>query len=246
MGKDHAGRFSGMVYVRLRSAADLNQALRKQSEYLCGRQVILQRLDPGTPNIFRPIERPLTDLQAFSGGRDTPGASMPPFGVERPWPSHIAASQTAERSDRSPKAAGVVKVNLSLTTSDGCCERSLVDALVAAPIAESLAAIRNFLTTDVRLPGSTRRAIAFMHNLRLKLLDGTAGSELAITHHAFRSPFESAGVMGYTLPEVEAIFGTRSSDSVFWPIFQTFHTVMPHQVDDADAEDSTLEDFLAA
>ena len=46
------------------------------------------------------------------------------------------------------------------------------------------------------------------------------------------------------MPEVEHVFGTRSSDSVFWPIFSTFHTLLPHEVDDPSADES-LEDFLA-
>jgi hypothetical protein len=49
---------------------------------------------------------------------------------------------------------------------------------------------------------------------------------------------------GYSMPEVEHVFGTRSSDSVFWPIFSTFHTLLPHQIDEPSADDS-LDDFLA-
>ena len=38
----------------------------------------------------------------------------------------------------------------------------------------------------------------------------------------------------------------RSSDSVFWPIFQTFHTLLlPTQVE-APLADESLEDFLQA
>mmetsp|Transcript_19052 Transcript_19052/g.48779 ORF Transcript_19052/g.48779 Transcript_19052/m.48779 type:complete len:459 (+) Transcript_19052:124-1500(+) len=252
MGRDHAGRFSGMVYVRLRSTADLNQGLRKQSEYLCGRQVILQRLDPGTPNIFRP------GSSGFGGGSAPmdprapapSGSPAPTFPIEpRVWPSPAPAPPRAPRQPAPPPTpstpAGFVSVSLSVAAAEGGRERSLADALAAAPASESLAAIRNFLTSDPRLPPSTRRAVAFLGELRTKLLDDPACSDSTLNRHAFRSPFESAGILGYTLAEVEAVFGTRSADSVFWPIFQTFHTLMPHQAEDPAADDSTLEDFLA-
>ena len=63
--------------------------------------------------------------------------------------------------------------------------------------------------------------------------------------HLFRSPFEVAGVHGYSMPEVEHVFGTRSSDSGFWPIFSTFHTLLPHQVEPGQTPDEGLDDFVA-
>ena len=115
-----------------------------------------------------------------------------------------------------------------------------------APVSESLAAVRHFLTKDERLPPSTRNAAVFLDALRAKLLENPAQSEASpVGRHLFRSPFEQAGVIGYSLPEVEHIFGTRSSDSVFWPMFQTFHTLVPHQTEDPAPDDTTLEDFIA-
>ena len=73
---------------------------------------------------------------------------------------------------------------------------------------------------------------------------GASDAAAAVTPHLFRSPFEAAGVLGYSMPEVEHVFGTRSSDSVFWPIFQTFHTLLPRQVE-ASLNDDSLDDFLA-
>jgi len=304
MGKDHAGRFSGMVYVRLRSTADLNAGLRKQSEFLCGRQVILQRLDPGTPNIFRPgsdgrggtlpgyggdgltatqrdsmlsMTRPVEMQRSLSSGPPPPmfpggsggggsggggggggGCSSrsdvavpagPPAAVfkaePRPWPREVTPA--AKREVVTPsKPAGHVSVSLSVSTAAaGGRERALSEALAAAPAADALAAVRTFLSTDPRLPPNTRRAMTLLHELRTKLLDDPSCTASVLTRHAFRSPFESAGVLGYTLPEIEACFGTRSADSVFWPMFQTFHTILPHQADD-DVEDDSLADFLAA
>eukprot|EP00900_Chrysochromulina_parva_P001503 jgi/Chrpa1/11353/Chrysochromulina_OHIO_Genome00019578-RA len=127
----------------------------------------------------------------------------------------------------------------------GMVYRALSEALAAAPAADALAAVRTFLSTDPRLPPNTRRAMTLLHELRTKLLDDPSCTASVLTRHAFRSPFESAGVLGYTLPEIEACFGTRSADSVFWPMFQTFHTILPHQADD-DVEDDSLADFLAA
>jgi hypothetical protein len=131
------------------------------------------------------------------------------------------------------------------TAAAGGRERALSEALAAAPAADALAAVRTFLSTDPRLPPNTRRAMTLLHELRTKLLDDPSCTASVLTRHAFRSPFESAGVLGYTLPEIEACFGTRSADSVFWPMFQTFHTILPHQADD-DVEDDSLADFLAA
>lgn len=281
MGRDHAGRFSGMVYVRLRSTTDLNLGLRKQSEFLCGRQVILQRLDPGTPNIFRPGSDgrggtipghpaafdgqrqssldprggapppPLYPSPSCSGGGGSGGTAAPAaptYTAEpRPWPSASARpTRPAAKDAAATTPAGHVCVSLRVAGGEGARERVLSDALAAAPAAESLAAVRHFLMHDPRLPHTTRRAMTFMSELRAKLLEDPHCTESTLTRHAFRSPFESAGVLGYTLPEVEACFGTRSADSVFWPIFQTFHTIVPHDAAEAAADDVSLGEFLAA
>ena len=64
-----------------------------------------------------------------------------------------------------------------------------------------------------------------------------------LSRHLFRSPFEVAGVHRYSMPEVEHVFGTKSSDSVFWSIFSTFHTLLPHEVEEA-APDESIADFV--
>lgn len=137
MGRDHAGRFSGMCYIRMRTTSDLALALRRQSEYLCGRQVILQRLDPGTPNIFR----------TGGAGTERPGERREPLGREgtgredklgqtpqsatvymepRPWPTQRpSGGATADEA--------------------GGQTAALKQALSVAPLNESLAAVRQFL-----------------------------------------------------------------------------------------------------
>ena len=259
MGRDFAGRFSGMVYVRLRSTADLNVALRKQSEYLCGRQVILQRLDPGTPNLFRP--------EALERMRAREAAERAALDIVEPrvWPTIKPTTKPMAKTDETlKKAEGWVSVNLGVTSTQGSNLPALQSALAAAPVDESLAAVRHFLMNDPRLPSPTRRAINFLSNaaqaptatcsydtlivsgataadvfadlpgctddLRDKMLDDPATSTSPVAPHAFRSPFESAGVLGYTFSEIATVFDTRSSDSVFWPIFATFNTLLPQQV----------------
>ena len=84
--------------------------------------------------------------------------------------------------------------------------------------------------------------------LRTRILDDAGQSDTSkgnsVARHLFRSPFEVAGVRGYSMPEVEHVFGTRSSDSVFWPIFSTFHTLLPHEVDEPPPDEG-LDEFLA-
>ena len=64
--------------------------------------------------------------------------------------------------------------------------------------------------------------------------------------HLFRSPFECAGVSGYTLPEVERAFDTRRRDSAFWPLFQLFHTLLPPYVTPPPDEACSLDEFVHA
>jgi RNA recognition motif-containing protein len=240
MGRDFAGRFSGMVYVRLRSAADCNAAMRRANDYLCGRSVILSRIDVNTPGIFRPADE------------RAPAVPPPPRDVvvvrpvvePRPWP-------TAASAPKQP-APGWVGVQLTVGSAGEGQAPSLSNALANAPLKDSLQAVREFLTRDPRLPATTRNAAAFLDQLRTKLLaeDATAsGGEGSpsppVSKHLFRSPFEAAGVLGYSMPEVEHVFGTRSSDSVFWPMFATFNTLLPHEVDEETAEDESVEAFVA-
>jgi hypothetical protein len=246
MGKDHAGRFSGMVYVRFRSAADANAALRRGADYLCGRSVILSRIDLTTPGILRPG----ADLGGASaserGGPAAVRARPPPAFDQRPWPA-TGGAKPPPKKPPGPPPRGFVGVQLTVGNADKGAEPSLSAALANAPVGEALAAVRHFLTHDERLPSSTRSAATFLDTLRAKLLENPAQSEGSPVGRAlFRSPFEQAGVLGYSLPEVEHIFGTRSADSVFWPIFSTFHTLLPHQVDEKDADDMSLSDFVAA
>ena len=249
MGKDHAGRFSGMVYVRFRSSADANAALRRGAEYLCGRSVILSRVDMTTPGILRPgVDLGGTaSAPRFGDGSAgaAPRARPPPVFEQRPWPPPGGA-KAAPKKPAGPPPKGYVGVTLTVGDAEKGAEPSLSAALANAPVGEALAAVRHFLTKDERLPGATRSAAAFLDTLRSKLLENPAQSEGSpIGKSLFRSPFEQAGVLGYSLPEVEHIFGTRSSDSVFWPIFSTFHTLLPHEIDDKDEKDESLEDFIA-
>ena len=242
MGRDHAGRFSGMVYVRLRSTTDTNEALRRANHTLCGRSVIVSRLDTNTPGIFKPGTAP---PGPYTGGMRV--AESGSLAEPRPWPTGPAATPA-------PKvAAGHVGVHLTVGQADKGQGPSLQRALASAPVGESLAAVRHFLGHDPRLPLATRNAARFLDTLRTRILDEPSGSEggdasatspISVAKHLFRSPFEVAGVHGYSMPEIEHVFGTRSSDSVFWPIFSTFHTLLPHEVDDPTADES-LEDFLA-
>jgi len=238
MGRDHAGRFSGMVYVRMRTASDLTLALRRQSEYLCGRQVILQRLDPGTPNIFRvggePGGRGATERREPSG-RDDRDESAPapskPAVEPRPWPSaKVPASKAVGGEAVLPSGSSI----------------AVKEALSAAPVHEAVAAVRQFLSKDPRLPASTRRAVAFLDDLRSQLQEDPACADSTVSRHLFVSPFEAAGVLAYSTAEVEHCFGPRSSDSIFWSIFQTYHTLLPSKTEESAAEDLSLEDFLAS
>ena len=250
MGRDHAGRFSGMVYVRFRSANDSTAALRRGSEFLCGRSVILSRVDMSTPGILRPGAPEIAGAGAVPGRvddrRGNGAAGRPvtqPF-EPRPWPA-TGGLKAPPKKAVAPRPVGFVGVQLTVGDAEKGAEPSLSRALASAPVSESLAAVRHFLTNDERLPTSTRNAITFLDALRSKLLENPAQSEASpIGRQLFRSPFEQAGVLGYSLPEVEHIFGTRSSDSVFWPIFSTFHTLLPNNVDEQTADDS-VEDFVA-
>ena len=246
MGRDHAGRFSGMVYVRFRSAADASAAMRRGSDYLCGRSVILSRVDLSTPGIA-PVPPPSAPNSAPPAPPSrTPAPPPPPRPAAvfepRPWPATGTLKPASKPAGPAP--SGYVGVQLCVASADKGMEPGLSAALASAPVSESLAAVRHFLTKDERLPPSTRNAAVFLDALRAKLLENPAQSEASpVGRHLFRSPFEQAGVIGYSLPEVEHIFGTRSSDSVFWPIFSTFHTLLPHQVEEP-VPDESLEDFI--
>ena len=90
MGRDHAGRFSGMVYVRMRTASDLTLALRRQSEYLCGRQVILQRLVSALRCGRRPLTRPACVAAVPARGDPHPARALRPLTSLRPLTySHV-------------------------------------------------------------------------------------------------------------------------------------------------------------
>ena len=80
-------------------------------------------------------------------------------------------------------------------------------------------------------------------DLRAKMLQEQNERPRARNQHVFRSPFECAGVQGYTLPEVERAFDTRSRDSQFWPLFQLFHTLLPPYAA-PPPEEISLEEFL--
>ena len=239
MGRDHAGRFSGMVYVRLRSTQDASAALRRGADTLCGRSVILARVDLTTPGIFRPV------------GHDEPPRSMPPRDATpkqqlvepRPWPT--SAPRPAPAPAPAPTPSGHVGLHLTVGPADKGQAPSLQRALAAAPVGESLAAVRHFLGHDPRLPLSTRNAAQFLDALRSRLVDAPAQPSVSpkLSRHLFRSPFEVAGVHRYSMPEVEHVFGTKSSDSVFWSIFSTFHTLLPHEVEEA-APDESIADFV--
>lgn len=253
MGRDHAGRFSGMVYVRLRSAADANSALRRGADTLCGRSVIMSRLDVTTPGIFRPggyDERGMPPPAARdSSARGNHNSDGQPLVEPRPWPERSASASAAPAAKPPPAAPGHVGVHLTVGPADKGQAPSLQKALATAPVGDALAAVRHFLSQDARLPLATRNAAQFLDALRTRILEdpaqssGDASKGASVARHLFRSPFEVAGVHGYSMPEVEHVFGTRSSDSVFWPIFSTFHTLLPHEVDEPTPDES-LDDFV--
>ena len=95
-----------------------------------------------------------------------------------------------------------------------------------------------------------RNAARFLGGLREKMLDDQQVAPKARNAHFFRSPFEAAGVLGYSLSEVERAFGTRSRDSRFWAVFQAYHTLLPLRVHEAADSATTvpaamgLDDFL--
>lgn len=257
MGRDHAGRFSGMVYVRLRTSADASQALRRGNDTLCGRNVILARVDPNTPGLFRPPavnpgnsgsygdERGTSQRESVMHAQQRADAP-PPLVEQRPWPSG-STPQAPPKSSQPSAPPGHVGVHLTVAPADKGQAPSLQKALANAPVSDALQAVRHFLAHDARLPLSTRNAAQFLDALRTRILEDSKQSDTSkgksVARHLFRSPFEVAGVHGYSMPEVEHVFGTRSSDSVFWPIFSTYHTLLPHQVDER-VPDASLEDFL--
>ena len=198
MGRDHAGRFSGMVYVRLRSGTDTNEALRRGNGTLCGRSVIVSRIDVNTPGIFKPGTAP---PGPYTGGMRAAGGNESGSLVEpRPWPTGPTAPPPAPKV-----AAGHVGVHLTVGQADKGQAPSLQRALASAPVGESLAAVRHFLGHDPRLPLATRNAARFLDTLRTRILDEPTGSEggdasatshISVAKHLFRSPFEVAGVHG--------------------------------------------------
>ena len=280
MGRDHAGRFSGMVFVRFRTAADTSSAMRRANDLLNGRNVILSRVDSSTPGIFPPRDGVEMGGVVSTGLAASPARPGPAPVEPRPWPAPpTAAEAAAARSKKAEVADGHVGVHFTVGPKSKGQAPSLQRALSSAPVDDALQAVRHFLAHDPRLPLATRNAAQFLDTLRGRLLDdsapkdttnGATGSAATATsttgaaagasageaarstaalkgpaRHLFRSPFEVAGVHGYSMPEVEHVFGTRSSDSVFWPIFSTFHTLLPHHVDEPTVQDATLEDFLA-
>ena len=143
-----------------------------------------------------------------------------------PWRRTCAASAA-------PGSHSHVVVSLNIGAAPPEDPAKAAAALANLPVDAALSVVSQFLSGDERLPHATRNAARFLGGLREKMLDDQQVAPKARNAHFFRSPFEAAGVLGYSLSEVERAFGTRSRDSRFWAVFQAYHTLLPLRVHEA-------------
>ena len=169
--------------------------------------------------------------------------------VEAPGPPAVAANvRTASAAPGSHNHV-VVSLNIGAAPPEDPAKAAAA-ALANLPVDAALSVVSQFLSGDERLPHATRNAARFLGGLREKMLDDQQVAPKARNAHFFRSPFEAAGVLGYSLSEVERAFGTRSRDSRFWAVFQAYHTLLPLRVHEAADSATTvpaamgLDDFL--
>ena len=221
MGRDHAGRFSGMVFVRFRTAADTSSAMRRANDLLNGRNVILSRVDSSTPGIFPPRDGVEVGGVVSTGLAASPARPGPPPVEPRPWPAPpTAAEAAAARSKKAEVADGHVGVHFTVGPKSKGQAPSLQRALSSAPVDDALQAVRHFLAHDPRLPLATRNAAQFLDTLRGRLLDDSApkdttnggtGSAATATSTTGAAGGASAGEAARSTAALKAPRGTSSA-----------------------------------